>query len=170
MKVAGLNHPHTSPMSSARDFLNAFRATAWNTDVVLLLDELSELYHSLDVIRNDFLRALREIRNNNMQYSLRSVIAAGTFSIIHLNPTNYTSSSFNVSERIMNPYFSFDETKKLFYEYAHDNAIVIGDDVIHDVWARAGGCVAQLHASYILAHVCSQPSRYGMPLRACNCK
>jgi hypothetical protein len=134
--AAGQEHP-VEPIFSARDFLDAFDSAAWIIKIVLFLDELGELYSCQDVIRNDFLRAL---------------------------PTNLTSSPFNVTEPIINPYFTSEETRTLFYEYAQDNDMTIDNDVIRDGWSKASGCVAQLHLSYILAHVCPQPSGYGLPL------
>jgi hypothetical protein len=70
--------PRGSPtlVSSQEEFLELFRADAWRQNVVLLVDELNELYDAQPYIRDECLRAFREIRNNNKMYAIRSVIAA----------------------------------------------------------------------------------------------
>jgi len=89
--------------------------------------------------RNDFLRTLREIRNNAKVYAIKSVIAAGTFSILLFNPSETSTSPFNVSDRINNPYFTEEETKFLFKEFAQDNGIAIEDAVVEDIWIKSNG-------------------------------
>jgi hypothetical protein len=69
------------------------------------------------------------------------IIAAGTFRILHLSPTNNSLSPFNVSSSIRNPYFSIEETTALFRAFARDNDCVINDNVIVDVWAKSNGYV-----------------------------
>jgi hypothetical protein len=126
-------------VASQRDFLDTFHATAWPYRFVLLLDEFSELYRAPTDVRNECLRTFREMRNNNSEYAVSSIVAAGTFSILHLNPTDRNSSAFNISNHVQNPYFTIEETRNLFHEFVMDNGITVEDDIIQDVWARSNG-------------------------------
>lgn len=131
----------SSPIITRQTFFNAFQAKNWKQDVVLLVDEFSELYSASADIQNDFLRTLREIRNNTKAYAIKSVIAAGTFSILLFNPSESSISPFNVSDRIENPYFTKEEAKNLFKEFGQDNGITIEDAVVEDIWFKSNGRV-----------------------------
>ncbi|KAF8812558.1 hypothetical protein BYT27DRAFT_7087461, partial [Phlegmacium glaucopus] len=126
-------------ISSQEGFLEYFLALDGRHNVVLLVDEFSELYRADPVIQQECLRAFREIRNNNEIYAIRSIISAGTFSILYLNPTDSIISPFNVADHIPNPHFTLEEVKRLFLEFAHDNYITIDDGVVEDVWAKSNG-------------------------------
>jgi hypothetical protein len=143
----GLAVKLAKPISSSVHFLEAFASENWKGPVVLLVDELSELNLAFDDIKNDFLRALREIKNHKNAYAIRSVIATGTFSILHLSTTksSLSPSPFNVSNCIQNPYFSVEETRTLFHMFAQDNDMVIDDEVVEDVWAKSNGYIAQFN-------------------------
>jgi hypothetical protein len=78
-------------------------------------------------------------------YAIRSVIAAGTFGVVYLNPSNSTISPFNVADHVQNPYFTIENVMKLFHEFAQDNHITIDDAVVEDIWAKSNGCVTQLN-------------------------
>ena len=140
------------PIVTRQTFLDAFHAKNWVQDVVLLIDELSELHSASENIRNDFLRTLREIRNNTKAYAIKSVIAAGTFSILLFNPSETSISPFNVSDRIDNPYFTDEEVKNLFKDFAQDNGIIIEDAVIEDIWVKSNGCVTSFVLN-LTAHI-----------------
>jgi hypothetical protein len=129
-------------ISSQQDFLSFVHANAWKRKIVLMIDEFYYLHHASPIIQDEYLRTFREI--NQEPYAIHGVIAAGTLSILHLTPT-FTTSPFNVAEHVRNPYFSIDETRKLFLEFAQDNLITIDDAVIEDVWVKSNGCVTQLH-------------------------
>jgi len=134
----------TEPILSQGDFLSAFFTGEWHREVVLLIDEFSELYHVSDDIRDECLRAFRYIRNDDEKYAIRGIIAAGTFSILRLTPTKGVGiSPFNISNHINNPYFTVKETRHLFDKFAQDNDITIEDDVVQSVWAKSNGFVAQ---------------------------
>ncbi len=134
-----------SRVVTRRAFLDAFRANNWKQKIVLLVDELSELHSASEDIQDSFLRTLREIRNDARTYAIKSVIAAGTFSILRLKPSKSSVSPFNISDRIDNPYFTAKEAKKLFKEFAQDNRITIEHAVVEDIWARSNGCVYYLY-------------------------
>ena len=123
-------------VSSQTDFLNYFQMKERN--IVLLIDEFSELYRAPPIIRNEFLRTFRIIRSDT-SFGIRSIIVAGTYSILHLNPTDTTLSPFNISESVANTYFSVEDTRKLFSLFAQDNDIVIDDAVVDDVWFKSNG-------------------------------
>lgn len=137
--------------SCQEDFLRNFKKEFWKQNVVLIIDEFSELYRAKFEIRDDCLRGLREIRNNNEKYdnsieayAIRSIIAAGTFGVVYLNPSTSEISPFNIASHVKNPYFSLEETRKLFQMFALDNHIMIDDTVVEDIWAKSNGCVFRL--------------------------
>jgi hypothetical protein len=80
-------------------------------------------------------------------YAIRSVIAAGTFGIVHLNPSKSSIAPFNIAVRVQNPNFTVEEVRKLFYEFAQDHHITIDDAVVEDIWAKSNGCVTLLNRS-----------------------
>ena len=141
------------PIVNQETFLDAFRARDWQREIVILIDELSELHSASGDIRDDFLRTLREIRNNARAYAIKSVVAAGTFSILSLHPSKSSISPFNISDRIDNPYFTEEEAKTLFTEFARDYRITIEAAVVEDIWVKSNGCVILLvlvyHCSYM---------------------
>jgi hypothetical protein len=141
--------PEGSPtqVSSHDAFLELFQADTWRQNVVLLIDELSKLYNAPTYIRDAWLRAFRVIRNSNAIYAIDGVVAAGTFDIVNLSPSNSTISPFNVADHIQNPYFTVEEARKLFYEFAHGLHITIDDTVVEDIWAKSNGCVTLLNLS-----------------------
>jgi hypothetical protein len=97
-------HP-TKPICSQGDFLSAFFIGEWDWEVVLLIDEFSELYHASEDVQDECLQAFRFIRNDSQKYVIHSIIVAGTFSILCLTPTDGLS-AFNISDHIQNPYFT----------------------------------------------------------------
>jgi hypothetical protein len=159
-----LHKPDMKLPCTQEDFLSAFDTTLWRRKIVLLVDEFSELYRASDVIKNSCLRAFREIRNDSAIYAIHSIICAGTFGILRLTPTDRSISPFNTSDSIQTPYFSIEETRTLFYEFAQDNSIIIDGNIVDDVWAKSNGCVSQLNWFLITAHMSLQPSGHGLPL------
>jgi hypothetical protein len=131
-------------MLSSVHFLDAFASESGNAPVVLLVDQFEELGLVPEDIKNEFLQALWEIRNNKDRYAIHGVIAAGTFSILHMTSTKTCPSPFDISNSIQNPYFSVEETNILFDMYAQDKDIIIEDDVIEDIWAKTYGYLTQL--------------------------
>ena len=81
---------------------------------------------------------MREIKDNHEKYAC-SVLAAGTFSVVHLNPTDRSLSPFSGASHVQNPNFTLDETRALFRQFMEGTGINIEEDVIEDVWARTGG-------------------------------
>ena len=126
-------------ISSLRDFLDAFRSSLWPSKAVLLFDEFNKLYEAPDNVRNQLLEGIRDLKTVRHQYGVRSVIAAGTFSILYLNPTNTNVSPFNVANKIQNPNFSMEEVSELFREFAQENKLVIEDAVVRDIWDKSSG-------------------------------
>ncbi|KAM6503837.1 hypothetical protein JOM56_000780 [Amanita muscaria] len=131
----------TTPISSLSDFLQYFHLESWGErNVVLLIDEFSCLYDATSDVRDDCLRALRALKHSHKTHALQCLIAAGTFGIVHLNPSPTSGiSSFNVASVVQNPYFSIHETKKLFHDFAEDLGYLIDEDIIEDVWAKSNG-------------------------------
>ena len=132
----------TPTISSDLSFESTFHATSWSHRFILLLDELSELYRAPPEVRDECLRAFRDVRNNNSEYAISSIVAAGTFSVVHFGTKNRNHlSPFNVFNHIQNPYFTLEETTILFRDFALDNSITIEDDVILDVGTKSNGRV-----------------------------
>ena len=104
--------------------------TEWpqSLKLVLLLDELSLLYS-----------VFREVKDNHEAYAIYSILAAGNFSVVRLNPTNRYLPPFNIASHVQNPNFTLDETRSLFRQFMEDTGINVEDDVIEDVWAGTGG-------------------------------
>ena len=132
-----------TPISSTTKLISYFGRASWGGKrVVLLLDGFTSLYKSGDAVRDDFLSAIRELKHNSRYHAVQCVIAAGTLNIFLLNPTD--APPFNIAESAQCPYFTIDETKKLFHEFASDSNISIDDDILDDIWAKSNGLVAQL--------------------------
>ena len=150
-RVASDRNP-IPPITSQATFLDAFLTENWTVKVVLLIDELSELHSASEEVRDQFLRTLRETRNNRELYAIESVIAAGTFNILLLNPSQSSISPFNITDRIDNPYFTVEQTRTLFHEFAHDQGIMIDEAVADDIWARSNGCfsIARIKLSLLI--------------------
>jgi len=137
----GFRWKPTQPISRQEDFLHAFAKNKWKQDIVLLVDEFSVLNFAQADVRDEVLLAFRDIRDNQEKYAIRSIIAAGTFSILHLNPDNPSFSPFNISDQINNQYFTLEETNVLFQAFACDHGIMIEDAVVEDVQEKSAGCV-----------------------------
>ena len=132
----------TPPISPTIKLTSYFGPAYWDEKrVVLLIDEFSLLYRGGDDVRNEFLGALRGLKHNSRDNVMQCVIAAGTFNIVHLNPRE--ASPFNIAECAQSPYFTIDETRKLFDDFSSDLTISIGNDIADDIWAKSNGLVAQ---------------------------
>jgi hypothetical protein len=163
LRISGL--PIRNNIQCSGDFLQAFLIDNWNSkNVVLLLDEFDELLATSDEIRNDFLRALRDLKQSSDRYVVRSVIAAGTYSILDLSPKAHYISPYNVSDCVQNAGFSIEETKALFDQFAEDEQYSIEDAVINDLWNKCNGLVLSCF-SCIEIHIYEQTSGFGLSLR-----
>jgi hypothetical protein len=134
-------HPLPTKISSPDTFHEAFAKREWDRPVVLLIDELGGLPLAPPEVKDNFLYALREVRHNKRESAITSVIAAGTFSVMHLNTTNPLLSPFNVAETIQIPNFNLDETRQLFNMFQQDQGIVIESAVVNDIWEISSGYV-----------------------------
>ena len=149
-------------LSSSANFIDAFMESNWDKSIVLLIDELSEMLLAPDAIRDSFLRALRTIRHSNRESAIKSVIAAGTFSTMRLTTSRSNLSPFNIWNSFQIPYFTKDETTKIFDMFAEDNYITIDEAVIHDIWAQSNG-----YAQFARPNICSYLFRH--PGMTCIC-
>ena len=136
----------TVVISSQREFLDAFVAKSGgsgqgNESVIILLDEFSELFKALDDIRNEVIRAMRWIKQSYDTFTISTIIFAGTFSIVHMNPTDRNISPHNISDALQSPNFSKEETERLFNDFARDEGITMDDMVVSDIWEISNGCV-----------------------------
>jgi hypothetical protein len=137
-------------MSTQSDFISYFYNDRWDKKIVLLLDEVGSLYQAQGDVRDDCLQAFRELKQDHERHTLQCIITAGTFSIISLNTSTRGISPFNVADFIQCPYFTVDETRKLFSEFAEDEGFSIDDAIIEDVWTKSSGLVAQLDWCIVL--------------------
>lgn len=102
------------------------------------------MYQANDDVRDDCLEALRGLKQDRESHTVQCIIAAGTYSIVYLNPSNSGVSTFNIVDIVQCPYFTIDEISKLFREFAQNLGYSIDDAIAEDVWAKSNGSVAQL--------------------------
>ena len=126
------------------DFFSAFTTASCDLKIVLLFDEFSNLYEADDILKDEFLLALRVVRDSAADSAIQTMIAAGTFGILHLTTSKTSYSSFNVSHHFHNPNFTEDETSKLFQQFANDNKIILDQKIVKDIWLKSNGYVLPL--------------------------
>ncbi|RHZ75162.1 hypothetical protein Glove_217g51 [Diversispora epigaea] len=124
---------------SSSDFLNAFAKDKWDKKFILFLDEFDKLYDATDEVRNNCLEIFRGLKNTADGSAIVSIVATGTFSIRFLNSSNSRLSPFNVADSLNNPYFSEEEVKLLFDEFATDRNIKIDSEVVKDIYVQSNG-------------------------------
>ena len=83
-------------------------------------------------------------KQNCKSHAVKCLIAAGTLSIIYLNPPASEVSPFNIADIVRCPFFTIDESRKLFLDFAKDSDFSIDDAIAEDVWAKWNGLVANL--------------------------
>lgn len=133
------------PIASSQDFLGAFLSNVWpGRNIIIFVDEFSEMFCASDGVRDEILRSFREIRNNRHAYAIWSIFVCGTFSIMNLSSTDPTILPFNAANYVQNPYFTLQQTRQLFDEYQHDAGITIDTAVIDDIWFQSNGCAIHL--------------------------
>jgi hypothetical protein len=132
--------PFSVKVSSPGTFRDAFTKEEWDRPVVILIDELSEIFRAAPGIQDSFLRTLRGIRHKNFESAIASVITAGTFSIMGLGTTDPSRlSPFNISSAVQTPYFSLDETQRLFKAFQQDYNVALESAVVNDIWEKSNG-------------------------------
>ena len=92
---------------------DAFAKEKWDQPVVILIDELGEIFRAAPGIKDSFLRTLRGIRHKSHESAVTSVIAAGTFSIMRLTTTDSSLSPFNISSSVQTPYLAYNTFRGL---------------------------------------------------------
>lgn len=111
--------------------------------VVLLIDEFSSLDGVHHDVRESFLNVFRDIRNSSGKYVIRSIIAAGIYSMTYLRTSNKSVSPFNSGIHIQNPNFTLEEVGQLLGDFAKDREIQINNDITQDVFNKTNGYVYQ---------------------------
>lgn len=130
-----------TPVTGVRDFLLLFTKSELFEDkkkVVLFVDEFDFLLYGKEEMRTSFLDALREMKQNRNVYWLQSFIGIGPLKITDVIKATKIS-PFNVSESILAPTFTKEETQNLFKEYCNEYRFQISDAVIEDIFMRTGG-------------------------------
>jgi len=143
-------------IKSSQNFLRVFARSDWykthkDERICIIIDEFDLLHSANEAIRDGFLNALRTIRQNIDTYAIDSIIVGGTFSMQHLTATNHFISPFNASGTFSNPYFTLEDTQRLFMEYKNDEGITIDDDIVQDIFFKSNGYV--LHTSTLLVSI-----------------
>ena len=110
---------------------------------MLLIDEFSSLHSVHPDVRDSFFNVFRTIRDADGIYVIRSIIAAGTYSMTYLRSSNKAFSPFNSARHIRNSNFTLEDVGQLFHEFAKDHNIQIGNDIIEDVFNKTNGYVSQ---------------------------
>jgi hypothetical protein len=145
VETSALSYRHASdsfqaffPMDSMAKFLDYFRKHLWDREVVLLVDEFSDLDNACQDILDETLGAFRTFKHGAQQYAVRCVIAAGTYSIINFTPS-VGFSPFNIANVIQTPYFTIEDTRELFHEFEEVVGTSIDDAIVNDIWAKSSG-------------------------------
>jgi len=134
------NYAEVKPINSSRTFLNAFTQNVQKEQkIVILIDDFDKLCEASKEVHDQWLETFWEIRKNKNLYAIHSIVACGTFSIQNLNLRNQHISPFNVSESLKNPYFSMQQTQRLFDQYAQDEKISIDHDIVKDIYSKSNG-------------------------------
>jgi len=135
--------PRFGKVSSSRDFLRQLRSESRSdkTYVVLLIDEFSSLHGAHPDVRDSFLNVFRDLRNSSGKYVVRSIIAAGIYSMTYLRTRNKSVSPFNSGIHIQNSNFTVKEVGQLFHDFAKDHDIQIDNDIIQDIFKKTNGYV-----------------------------
>ena len=134
------NYAEVKPINSSHTFLNAFTQNVQKEQkIVILIDDFDKLCEASKEVHDQWLETFWEIRKNKNLYAIHSIVACGTFSIQNLNLRNQHISPFNVSESLKNPYFSMQQTQRLFDQYAQDEKISIDHDIVKDIYSKSNG-------------------------------
>ncbi|KAG0041844.1 hypothetical protein BGZ83_001235 [Gryganskiella cystojenkinii] len=152
-------------INSFQDFLDAFSADEDEDRkrVVLFVDEFDKLHvDSASDALSSFLEVVRFVKNNPTATVIQSIVAIGTFAILHLNQMHQQLSPYNVSDNVRNKSLSMEQVQDLFDEFANDRHITIAGDVIEEVFAKTNG-----HAG--LVNVCGVAMDAGLTdLKGCK--
>jgi len=130
-----------TPITRAEDFMVLLRTPEVFEEkkkVVLFVDEFDLLLYGNEEIRNSFLNAFREMKQNNA-YCIHSLIAIGPLKIFDVTKTAPKISPFNVNETLSTPTLTEEETKNLFKEFCNEYNFQIENTVIEDIYKRTGG-------------------------------
>jgi hypothetical protein len=129
-------------IKSGSEFRHAFKKFE---RVVIFVDEFDRLYNAMPEVRNSVLNNFRTIRHaiENQTSSIHTVVAVGTFGILHLNVDHVYDSPFNVWDPVQNPDLTEKQVHQLFEEFAGDRQVTICPDVIKDVYWQTNGYVLQ---------------------------
>ncbi|KAF9161413.1 hypothetical protein BGX21_011008 [Mortierella sp. AD011] len=126
-------------IGTSDDFLAAFSCDSLSGyRIVLLIDEFDLLHDAGVVIRDQCLQIFQEIQQNNSLYAIDSIIICGTPGLQHL-ATSRHAPPFNVDITVENPYFTQEQTQRLFNEYAADEEITIDDGIVRDIFWKSNG-------------------------------
>ncbi|PKC55716.1 hypothetical protein RhiirA1_502660 [Rhizophagus irregularis] len=127
-------------INSARDFIGAFgKDNCRNLNVVLFIDEFDKLYEADQAVVTSCLETFRGIKNSKYNYAIQSIVAIGTFSILHLKSERTSTSPFNVNEPYQNPNFTFDQVKTLYKAFGDEYNFTIDPEIIKDIYTRTSG-------------------------------
>ena len=89
---------------------------------------------------SEVLDIFRGIRNTTDIFAIHSVVAIGTFSILHIDSSSSTS-PFNIKEPFQNPNLTLNQVQKLYEQFAADSKITIDPEVVEDIYAQTNGYV-----------------------------
>lgn len=113
---------------------------------VLMFDEFDDL-DSATVgprVKDEFLGAMRDIKQNIGEYAIQTAFAVGPFSILFMNGTS--GSPFNVREAVPVHMLEEEEVAKLLTEFATAKSVTLEDGIIADVFRLTAG-----HAGLVCA-------------------
>nr|CAG8507490.1 6128_t:CDS:2 [Entrophospora candida] len=136
------NFESCNTINSAQSFLDFFSKNFVNKNknlrIILFLDEFDKLLKADSKVCSEVLDIFRGIRNTPGTFAIHSVVAIGTFSILHIDSSSSTS-PFNIKEPFQNPSFTLNQVQKLYEQFAADSKITIDPDVVEDIYAQTNG-------------------------------
>ncbi|CAI2195461.1 5561_t:CDS:2, partial [Funneliformis geosporum] len=132
-------------IDSSESFLDCFNKKTHGDKlrIVIFIDEFDGLFEADAQIRSEVLNVFRGIRNS-IAFTIHSIVAIGTFSILHIDSdidSESTSplSPFNIKEAIQNRYFILEQVESLFNQFAEDLKISIDKEIIEDIYTLTNG-------------------------------
>ena len=128
-------------IESAIDFIDMFNKSKWKENIILFIDEFDALYDADEQIRSSCLQTFRGIKNWKENHAFWSMVAIGTFGIIHLESEKTSTSPFNIRDPFLNPNFTLQQVQFLFNEFARDYKLTIDPEIIEDIYKRSNGYV-----------------------------
>jgi len=104
-------------------------------DIILIIDEIEGLTNSETL--NTLMHAIRKLYHLKKAYRLKSVILTGVSNITGIIQDN--ASPFNISDELIMPYFTKDETTDLLEQHEEESGQLFQAEVKEQLWQNTAG-------------------------------